>query len=269
MIGSVFVSIIVSSTLYTISETPIYEATTQVLIEKESSNIINFKEAFEQNQTTDDYYQTQYRILHSRGLARRTINALNLRNSSAPPVEVTPPSPILQSMAMLTTLLKKQRNSLASLEQTAPDETASESAAIDQFLSALTIAPVRASRLVDVKFAGPDPVLAAKISNALAKAYIEQNLEFKFMSSKEASDWLARQLAEQRKQVEASEQALQRYREQTDAVSLEDKQNIVVQKLSDLNAAVTRAKTERFQKRVPTARSKPCRTIGTHSIAFP
>ena len=41
-------------------------------------------------------------------------------------------------------------------------------------------------------------------------------------------------MGEQRKQVAASEQALQRYREQTDAVSLEDKQNIVVQKLSDL-----------------------------------
>jgi capsular exopolysaccharide synthesis family protein len=48
--------------------------------------------------------------------------------------------------------------------------------------------------------------------------------------------------------VEASEQALQRYREQTDSVALEDKQNIVVQKLADLNAAVTRAKTERLQK---------------------
>ncbi len=45
-----------------------------------------------------------------------------------------------------------------------------------------------------------------------------------------------------------SEQALQRYREQTDAVSLEDRQNIVVQKLGDLNAAVTKAKTDRMQK---------------------
>ena len=47
------------------------------------------------------------------------------------------------------------------------------------------------------------------------------------------------------KQAEA---ALQRYREQNDAVSLEERQNIVVQKLADLNAAVTRAKTERIEK---------------------
>ena len=39
-----------------------------------------------------------------------------------------------------------------------------------------------------------------------------------------------------------------RYREQNDAISLEDRENIVVQKLTDLNAAVTKAKTERIQK---------------------
>ena len=55
-------------------------------------------------------------------------------------------------------------------------------------------------------------------------------------------------MAEQRKQVEKAETELQRYREQNDAISLEDGENIVVQKLADLNAAVTQAKTERIQK---------------------
>ena len=79
---------------------------------------------------------------------------------------------------------------------------------------------------------------------------IEQSLEFKYTASKSASDWLGQRLAEQRRHVEESEGALQRYREQNDAVSLEERQNIVVQKLADLNSAVTRAKTERIQKEV-------------------
>ena len=101
---------------------------------------------------------------------------------------------------------------------------------------------------MDLKYSSTDPQLAATVANAMARNYIEQTLEYKFLSSREASDWLGQQLTEQRKQVEASEQALQRYREQTDSVSLEDKQNITVQKLADLNAAVTKAKTERLQK---------------------
>ena len=51
-------------------------------------------------------------------------------------------------------------------------------------------------------------------------------------------------MGEQRKQVATSEQALQRYREQTDAVSLEDKQNIVVQKRSLSNTFIQQQKGE-------------------------
>ncbi len=35
-----------------------------------------------------------------------------------------------------------------------------------------------------------DPAVSSRVANVLARAYIEQNLEFKFMSSKDASDWL-------------------------------------------------------------------------------
>ena len=90
--------------------------------------------------------------------------------------------------------------------------------------------------------------MAAAVANTLAKQYIEQNLEYKFLSTKEASDWLGEQLAVERKKLEDSEQALQRYREKGDAVALEDRQNIVVQRLADLNAAYTQARTDRFEK---------------------
>ena len=40
-------------------------------------------------------------------------------------------------------------------------------------------------------------------------------------------------MAEQRKKVEESEAALQRYKEQHDAVAVEDRQNIVVQRLGE------------------------------------
>ena len=69
------------------------------------------------------------------------------------------------------------------------------------------------------RYDSSDPAFAAEAANALAKAYIEQNLEFKFNASKEAADWLAERLAEQRKAVEASEAALQAFREKNGAVS--------------------------------------------------
>src|SRR5262245_58847208 len=75
---TLFAIVVLGVSVYTFTATPIYEAKVQILIEKEASNVVAFKEAIEQNQVTDDYYQTQYKILQSRALARRTLDALNL-----------------------------------------------------------------------------------------------------------------------------------------------------------------------------------------------
>ena len=243
-----FLIVVVSVAVYTFTATPIYEAKVQILIEKEASNVVTFKEAYEQNQITDDYYQTQYKILQSRVLARRTLDALKLWDNPRFNPKSDDTLTVRKVLKAPLTFVEGWFAPAKTAGTPEADESKVESRSIDRFLGDLTVSPVRNSRLVDVKFESPEPALAATVANTLARGYIDQNLEFKFLSSKEASDWLSERLATQRKQVEASEQAVQRYREQTDALSLEDKQNIVVQKLSDLNSAVTRAKTERIQK---------------------
>ncbi len=242
---TMFLIVFVGACLYTFTTPPTYSARVQILIEKEASNVVAFKEAVEQNQVTDDYYQTQYRILQSRALARRTLDSLQLWHH---PLFADAPG-TASVRGSLTSWVTRWFSSAPAPEPAAPEETKAQSRAIDAFLARVTVTPIRNSRLVDVSFEAGDPATSARVANGLAKAYIEQNLEYKFLSSKEASDWLSARLAEQRERVEKSEQALQRYREQTnDAISLEDRQNIVVQKLADLNGAVTRAKTERIEK---------------------
>jgi capsular exopolysaccharide synthesis family protein len=248
-----FLLVLGSVTVYTFTVTPIFEAKTRLLIETEEKNVVNFKQVVDEDQTKADYYQTQYNMLQSRALARRTLDQLNVWNT-APFREddgwrSSVANTIPTALGAVAGLFSSKANDLTTNNQApAADETAAQSRAIDTFLKHLTVAPVRNSRLVDVKYQLPDPVLATLIVNTLAKNYIEQNLEYKFTASKEASDWLGARLAEERKAVEAAEAKLQAYREQNDAISLTDRENITVQKLADLNAALTRAKTERIQK---------------------
>src|SRR6185436_7977621 len=89
-----------------------------------------------------------------------------------------------------------------------------------------------------------DPELAARVVNTLTRTYIKQNDEARSKASKEATEWLAEQLAEQRQKVQDSELALQKYRERENSLSLEAGQNIVVQRLNALNSSVTQAKTD-------------------------
>ena len=61
-------------------------------------------------------------------------------------------------------------------------------------------------------------------------------------------DWLDNELANQQKRVEESERALAEYREKENALSLDDKQNIVLSRLNQLNDTATRARSSRVQK---------------------
>ena len=127
-------------------------------------------------------------------------------------------------------------------------ETHDQSQQINAFLASLDVNPVRDSRIVDVTYSSPVPTLSAEVANALAKAYIDQDLAFRHTSSRDASTWLWERLEDQRLEVEEAELAKQRYREANRTVSLDDHQNVVGQELADLNEAATRATTERITK---------------------
>jgi capsular exopolysaccharide synthesis family protein len=119
---------------------------------------------------------------------------------------------------------------------------------IDSFVANLSVMPVQNSRLLDVSFRSTDAMLAATVVNGLASTYIAQDVDSRSVETRQTSEWLTEQIEEQRKLVEAAEGALQRYRERTGDVTVESGNNIVVQKLADLNAAVTKAKTDRLER---------------------
>ena len=251
-----YIIVVVLGTVYTYTRIPVYQASVQIEIDYESPKVVPFTQVTD-SQTgwdTQEFYQTQYKILQSRSLARRTLDMASLWRhpllvgpaAAAAAISTRPGDP--SSKRQDGGAVGVSLSSLTAPSSAPPPETQSQTPVIDALLGGVTVSPIRNSRLVDLKYSSKDPQFAAMAANALARAYIQQTLEYKFLSSKEASDWLGLQLTEQRKQVEVSEQALQRYREQTDSVSLEDKQNITTQKLTDLNSAVTRAKTERLQK---------------------
>ena len=203
---SAFVIVFLGVTLYTVTSIRIYEASTRILIERDTPNVVSFQEVLDQGAQTDDYYETQYAILRGRGLARRTIDSLKLWND---PLFNKQPEFSVRGLLMapfnaMTRWFEPPRP----IEPPGAEETTAQSRVIDRFLANLDVEAVRYSRLVDVSYRSSDPVLAAKIANALGEAYIKQNVELTSTTTKEASTFLTQQLAEQRAKLEASEQAL-------------------------------------------------------------
>ena len=249
--ASAFLAVVLAAALYVLTATPIYAGRVQILIQPENPNIVSFKEVLQQEKGTNEYYQTQYTVLRSRTLARRTIDALKLWNGpefSSRKADSKPAGVMHGIGGVLAWVTSLVAHDPAKVGVPAAGEDEAEASVIDQFLDRLTVTPIRNSRLVDIRYESPNPQLAAAVANEIAKQYIDQSMEYKFLSTREATDWLSGQLTEQRKKLEASEQALQKYREQGNAVALEDRQNIVVQRLSDLSTAYTKARTARMEK---------------------
>lgn len=230
--------------IYSSATTPLYHAKVQLLIENENPNVVKFDDVYEGSKNSNDYYQTQYKLLQSRLIARRTLDGEKLWDAPAL-VAQTRNAGLISLLQPITSLWT---GTTTAVEQPDPSEQPDRIAVLDRFLRSITVTPVRNSRLVDVSVQSPNPQFAAHAANALARNYIEQTLEFRFLATKEASDFLTARTADQRKALEQSERALQNYREATGAMAIEDRQNIVVQRLADLNAAVTKARTDRIEK---------------------
>ena len=142
---------------YSSSATPMYTARVQLLIENDSQNVIKFDEVYEPNKTTNDYYQTQYRLLQSRLIARRTIEAEKLWTHPALTGEPAAATPTYLDAIRGSLQLGQASSPGSEAEQRDATENADQAAVVDAFLGSMTVVPVRNSRLVDVSFTNARP----------------------------------------------------------------------------------------------------------------
>jgi capsular exopolysaccharide synthesis family protein len=241
---------LVTTAIFTFAMKPIYRGTTTIQINKESPQIVDFKEIFSINTMDMDYYQTQYKILESRSLAKRVIQANSLLQNPefSPGKELSPfqiwTSKIVKKGSDWLTFQNQKGRSLSENEK----ETAQDSLIVNEFLDKLKVEPIRNSRLVKVHFDSHDPGLARQIPNTLAELYIQQNLETRFKATEQAKEWLTRQLDDLKGKVEKADEALRAFGSKHGIISLEEKENIVIQRLSELNEALAKAEAERMAK---------------------
>ena len=251
----VFVAVVLGAIGYLRTAVPVFEARARLIIEPRTSETGATAEAGNQTQTQQDY-QTHYQLLQSRNLARKTIETLGLWSDPDlnPSLRAPDSSLVAQAWAQVRELVKLVTRNPQPVQEPSPDLPPeddllrTQARTINAFVSRLSVTPVQNSRLLDVTFQSSDPARAANVVNGLASTYIADVIDVRSHETRETSAWLTGQIEEQRKLVAAAEDALQRYRERTGDVTVEIGDSIVVQKLADLNAAVTKAKTDRLEK---------------------
>lgn len=250
---SVLLLVLLGSLLKTYTTTPMYRAQARIEIQDERSASEGMSTTGpDYYQDPEPYYQTQYRILTGRELARRVVGKLHLEG--VPEFNGTGPSPTRVSQILATMreqILTPVHALIGAPPPSAPGPVTGQpdkAALTAGFLSRVSVEPVKNSHLVDVAFVSADPSFAKHAVDTLAEEYVQQNLELRRQNVAKSLEWLSQELVKQQNKVEDSERALAQYREDQNALSLEDRQNIVVARLNQLNDAATRAKTNRVQK---------------------
>ena len=229
LVLAVFVAVTGLATLRALLTRPVYEASAQILIERDTPNVLTFKEVAQVDAARDDYYQTQYKLLQSRLLVRRVIETMNLLQD---PEFGGPRSP----------------EEMEAIKAAAPGASPVMERAIDSFLRKLRVLPVKNSRLVLVAYESYVPEMAAAAANWLSQLYIKQTLEFRYETSSEAAQWLGQQIEEQKAKVEAADLALQKVKEREGIVNIEERRTLLEQKLKELGTALTTLRTDRLEK---------------------
>ena len=221
---------------------PTYQAICTLQIEREVPNVLTFQQVQPVGydyMSYNDFYQTQYRLLSSRNVARKAMQKLDLKNDPVVNRLVSRSSGkgLLSRVASFV-----RRSPLEDLPQD-PDKPY-----IEYVLGGVDINPLKNTHLVEVSFVSVDPELSSRIANAVANSFMEFNQSARYDTTAQASEFIATQTSELKKQISDLEAKLNDYGKENEIIGLSDKDDITSQKLAQLNQDVLEAQVETSRK---------------------
>jgi len=222
---------LVAAVLFTLPQTPVYQARTVLEIQGINQDFMHMREV---NPTESTGYnpeydvQTQVRLLEGKTLEDRVIDKLDLAARPA---------------ATSASRLAAWRKALGLSAPKSSGKTRAARLGIDIKVRAQTN-----TRLIEITCDSTDPRLAAAYANTLTGEFIEQSLEGRWQAAQRTTEWLTRQLDDQKINLEKSEEALQAYARQAGLIFTQEKDNVAEQKLKQVEDELGRAQADRIAK---------------------
>ncbi|WP_225771441.1 polysaccharide biosynthesis tyrosine autokinase [Inquilinus sp. Marseille-Q2685] len=176
--------------------------------------------------------RTELDIINSRLMAERVLDRLERMGLEMPSPATSLTSTALQLFSGRTR---------AQAEAAAPVDRRTQ---IDRLLGNLTVSNDGRSYTIFIMFAATDPVYAAAAANAFGEAYLDYQADMQAAATRHATEWLGSKLVDLRKQLEASESAVEAFRRDAGLVIAEGT-SLQAQQLSTLNTALIQARSER------------------------
>src|SRR5271169_5203625 len=213
--------------VYLARATPLYTASTQVLLEqREKPPGLEVSDGRVDNYS---YMENQLAILQSDSLLRRVV--------------------IKERLAISRPDAKEPQSADVAKEMSTSAEEQSIRNAINSLRGGLGISRHGDGQVLNISIAWNDPVRAAQLANAVADAYVVDQLDARLESAKRASGWLSDRLVELRQQLRDSEDAVATFRRQHGLTRSGPTVALNDQQLADLNGKLVAARTDAAEKK--------------------
>jgi polysaccharide biosynthesis transport protein len=203
------------------SEAPLYQARGVLMVEPENRNVMMFSDRIAISRPDAEYFNTQMRIIQSRTLAQNVIEEIGPR--------LFP-------------------DNFGGLFQREGVSEANMAILVDMFLHELRIETLPETQLLTVSYKAFEPRVAADAVNTLFTKFIEFNQRIKSETTRQASEFIARQISQLKKKLDQKERELQQYSSRKDLFYLTNQESEVMNQFADLNRAFTQAQIERINR---------------------
>lgn len=258
-IAAITAIVLVVGTAYLLDQTPLYTATAEVLLDPQKEKMPGGDAVPSESRLNLAVIDSQIAIIRSAVFLRRVVQRAHLvREAAADPVRAADGDGLFASvrgfaLGLIGFRREDERAAASAVPEPSPLGAdaipAAELHAVERLREALhvTRAPQR-GYVLTIAVTSPDPVEAARLTNAVAETYLVDKLDSRLDSAKRASAWLGDRLVGLRAQLRESEDAVARFRAEHRLVQ-SGGATLSQQQLSELNLTLIQARADLAQKK--------------------
>ncbi|MCB2148586.1 MAG: polysaccharide biosynthesis tyrosine autokinase [Deltaproteobacteria bacterium] len=249
LILTVLALVFLSTLIFTLTVTRIYEASAVVEVSQENPHVTTFQEVLGSEIQAREFYETQVELIRSKAMINRVIERLDL--IAHPVVRKTVFNDGRSGMVQrIGSAFKSLAGSVSPGQaQPAVAEDIARRQKVAKYLSDnLTVSPSRKSMLIDVAFRSPDRQLSQSVVNTIVEDFIRWKMELKVEASGIARDFLMMQMDRAKINLEKAEERLNEFAKHAGIVSLDARINSIYRHLEELNSTFAAAEANMITK---------------------
>lgn len=269
LITVIFLIVVLLAIIANFSITPQYTASANVLIERNlGTQGLDANQAYRYD---PDFLDTQSAIIKSLNVARRVVDELDLtgkyhnfffKDKSNPSFVDKMKKGLKSQINTITAFigghdsLDASQLSRMSAETGIAASLSEEEILANQLSRDLHITPIRNTSIISISYTFENPLLAKMITNTAVKAYKDEMMEIKLAAANYSLEWMTDKAEAEKKKLEASERALQKYMKANGLVRVEESIAVNPQRMQEFSLQLSRAEAQRKETEAVLAQIK-------------